>query len=63
MKAEWVEILPKTQLQAGTLDKGHNYFSIPSKQRWTHLRLHNYPDGGVITTIHSFYHPTLDPIS
>jgi len=44
---EWVEILDKKQLQPGTPDKGHNYFKIDTNQRWSHVRLHMYPDGGI----------------
>eukprot|EP00455_Lapot_gusevi_P041399 TRINITY_DN4794_c0_g1_i1.p1 TRINITY_DN4794_c0_g1~~TRINITY_DN4794_c0_g1_i1.p1 ORF type:complete len:366 (-),score=76.10 TRINITY_DN4794_c0_g1_i1:90-1121(-) len=43
----WHEILPKSELVGGTPDAGHNYFSINSPQRWTHLRFSIYPDGGV----------------
>jgi allantoicase len=40
---DWVEVLPKTQLQ------GHaeNAFSIDSPRRFTHLRFNIFPDGGV----------------
>jgi allantoicase len=44
---KWEEILSKQKLVPGTPDKGHNYFSIQSKKRWTHIRFHIYPDGGV----------------
>lgn len=39
----WTEILPKSPLQPGS----QNLFEISSGQRWTHLRLWIYPDGGV----------------
>jgi len=42
-KANWTPILHKSSLQGGT----HNYFPISSRARWTHLRFHIYPDGGV----------------
>jgi allantoicase len=39
----WTELLPKTRLQGGT----ENLFPIASPERWTHLRLRIFPDGGV----------------
>lgn len=39
----WTEILSKSELAPGS----QNFFEISSPQRWTHLRLHIYPDGGV----------------
>src|SRR5438477_1106540 len=41
--AEWVQLLPKTQLQ------GHseNAFAIDVARRFTHLRFNIFPDGGV----------------
>jgi allantoicase len=39
----WAEVLPKTILKGDSL----NPFAIDSKERWTHLRLKIYPDGGV----------------
>jgi len=39
----WEEILPRSPLEPGS----HNYFPIKNDHRWTHLRLHIYPDGGV----------------
>ncbi len=42
-KANWVEILPKSPLDAGS----QNFFEIKNNERWTHLRLNIYPDGGV----------------
>ncbi|WP_257450086.1 allantoicase [Archangium lipolyticum] len=41
--AAWTEIVPKTKLAGGT----QNYLPVASERRWTHLRLHIYPDGGV----------------
>ncbi len=41
--AAWTRILPQLKLQGGT----RNLFPISSEQRWTHLRLNIYPDGGV----------------
>lgn len=43
LAARWQEILPKQRLQGDS----HNLFAIASGQRWTHLRLNIFPDGGV----------------
>ncbi len=40
---KWTEILKKSPLHGGS----HNYFSIQNNSRFTHLKLHIYPDGGV----------------
>jgi allantoicase len=40
---KWTEVLPKSPLRPGS----QNLFSNSSAQRWTHVRLHIYPDGGV----------------
>ncbi len=42
-KADWVEILPKSELRGN----GHNLFPIANRLRFTHLRLSIHPDGGV----------------
>lgn len=42
-EAEWVEILPKSPLKQGS----QNIFGIQNTNRWTHVRLNIYPDGGV----------------
>jgi allantoicase len=39
----WKEILPLSALGGGT----ENLFPISSEERWTHLRLRIFPDGGV----------------
>ena len=39
----WTEMLPKTNLNGDSL----NPFAVTSNERWTHLRLTIYPDGGV----------------
>jgi len=41
--AKWVELVPKSRLQGGS----RNFFANQSRERWTHLRLNIYPDGGV----------------
>ena len=40
---EWKEILPRSPIMPGS----QNLFSIVSDQRWTHVRLNIFPDGGV----------------
>src|SRR5947208_9412053 len=39
----WAEVLPKTNLNGDS----PNSFAITIEERWTHLRLKIYPDGGV----------------
>lgn len=41
--AGWTELLPKSSLQGDTL----NLFAVVAPHRYTHLRFHIYPDGGV----------------
>ena len=41
--ARWTEILPRVNLRGGV----ENLFPIADRGRWTHLRLHIEPDGGV----------------
>ena len=43
LKAEWLEILPKSELQGDD----ENFFNIENPYAFTHLRFHIYPDGGV----------------
>ena len=40
---EWVEVLPKSALRGDS----RNHFAIDTPNRFTHLRFHIYPDGGV----------------
>jgi allantoicase len=42
-KTKWTEILPAVSLGASA----HHFHAIASREAWTHLRLHIYPDGGV----------------
>ena len=42
-KINWVEILPKSPLDAGS----HNFYECKTETVFSHLRLHIYPDGGV----------------
>ncbi len=39
----WTEILPRSPLKPGS----QNFYAIESRGKWTHLKLHIYPDGGV----------------
>ncbi|HUL44230.1 MAG TPA: allantoicase [Bacteroidota bacterium] len=39
----WTEILPRSPLKPGA----QNLFPVGGRDRWTHLRLNIYPDGGV----------------
>lgn len=41
--AKWTEILSKSKLQGGS----HNLFTILVRERFTHVRLKIFPDGGV----------------
>ena len=41
--ASWKSILQKSPLRPGS----HNLFSISNNERWTHVRLNIFPDGGV----------------
>jgi allantoicase len=41
--AAWTEILPRSVLQGDS----RNVFAVAHEERFTHLRLHIYPDGGV----------------
>ena len=42
-KGLWAEILPKSELNPGS----QNLFPLENPNRWTHVRLNIYPDGGV----------------
>lgn len=42
-KTVWTEILSKSKLDPGS----QNFYVIDTKEKWTHLKLHIYPDGGV----------------
>lgn len=39
----WTQILPRVALKQGS----QNIFPVASEERWTHIRLNIYPDGGV----------------
>nr|XP_014350414.1 PREDICTED: probable allantoicase isoform X3 [Latimeria chalumnae] len=42
----WTILVPMTELKPGYIDCSHNYFSVNSQQRWTHIRLNVYPGLG-----------------
>ncbi|XP_077166335.1 putative inactive allantoicase [Paroedura picta] len=44
---EWDYLVPMSEIKSGNLDVGCNYFHVTSKQKWTHIRLNIYPDGGI----------------
>ncbi|XP_019641350.1 PREDICTED: allantoicase-like [Branchiostoma belcheri] len=44
---KWTELVPLTALRPGYPDTCKNYYHITSTQRWTHVRLNMYPDGGI----------------
>lgn len=41
--ATWTELIPITTLQGGS----QHFLAVTDNRRWTHVRLHIYPDGGV----------------
>lgn len=43
LAARWTELIPKSRLQGGS----RNFFGCENRERWTHVRLNIYPDGGV----------------
>ncbi|WP_434384282.1 allantoicase [Melittangium boletus] len=54
--ATWTPIIPRTKLVGGT----QNYIPVGSEQRWTHLRLNIFPDGGVARfKVHGVVRPDL----
>ncbi|XP_063771535.1 probable inactive allantoicase [Pseudophryne corroboree] len=44
---KWDYLLEMTELKPGYPDCCHNYFQVTSRERWTHIRLNIYPDGGI----------------
>lgn len=40
---EWVELLTPQPVNGDS----HNYFELSNRDRWSHIRLNIYPDGGV----------------
>ncbi|XP_054422646.1 probable inactive allantoicase [Pteronotus mesoamericanus] len=43
----WESLVPMTELRPGKPASSHNYFLVNSLQKWTHVRLNLFPDGGV----------------
>jgi len=55
----WTEILPISKLAGGS----QNLFASTSRERFTHVRLHIYPDGGVARLrVHGEVAPDLDKL-
>uniref|UniRef100_A0A2K5E0D0 Probable inactive allantoicase n=1 Tax=Aotus nancymaae TaxID=37293 RepID=A0A2K5E0D0_AOTNA len=44
---DWSYLVPMTELKPGNPASVHNYFLVNSQQRWTHIRLNIFPDGGI----------------
>ncbi|XP_060044562.1 probable inactive allantoicase isoform X2 [Erinaceus europaeus] len=44
---DWDYLVPMTELKPGKPASSHNYFAVNSQQRWTHIRLNIFPDGGI----------------
>jgi allantoicase len=59
-KAQWVPLLQKSKLQGGS----RNLFPVASEQRFTHVRLNIFPDGGVARLrVHGEVRPDLAKLS
>lgn len=43
----WTTLVERRELKPGYPETCHNYFSVSSKERWTHVRLNMFPDGGI----------------
>ncbi|KAM8954386.1 putative inactive allantoicase [Pelodytes ibericus] len=44
---KWNDLLKMTELKPGYPESCHSYFQVSSRERWTHIRLNIYPDGGI----------------
>ncbi|XP_056669329.1 probable inactive allantoicase isoform X1 [Monodelphis domestica] len=44
---KWCCLIPMEELKPGYSGTNHNYFPVFSQQKWTHLRLNIFPDGGI----------------
>ncbi|KAF3826918.1 hypothetical protein GH733_006064 [Mirounga leonina] len=44
---DWNYLVPMTELKPGKPASSHNYFPVNSQQRWSHVRLNIFPDGGI----------------
>ena len=47
MFQEWTTLVSMTKLQPGYPETSKNYVAISSDEKWTHLRLNIFPDGGI----------------
>ncbi|KAG8445598.1 hypothetical protein GDO86_010395, partial [Hymenochirus boettgeri] len=48
LKSEkWPHLLQRVELKPGFPESRRNYFQVNSYERWTHIRLNIYPDGGI----------------
>ncbi|MBI3547817.1 MAG: allantoicase [Elusimicrobia bacterium] len=55
----WRELLPESGLKGGS----RNFFTIHDASRWTHVRFHIYPDGGVARLrVHGEVRPDWDAL-
>ncbi len=55
----WTQIVPRTRLLGGT----QNFVPVASEQRWTHLRLNIFPDGGVARLrVHGEVRPDIEAL-
>eukprot|EP00047_Mylnosiga_fluctuans_P021076 m.100134 g.100134 ORF g.100134 m.100134 type:complete len:389 (-) comp8741_c0_seq2:2032-3198(-) len=56
---DWETLLPKTKLGPGYKGVNRFFFAVASQQRWTHLRVNIFPDGGVARLrVYGLAHPT-----
>ncbi|OWK07147.1 ALLC [Cervus elaphus hippelaphus] len=44
---DWSCLVPMTEIKPGNSASSHNYFPVNSQQRWSHIRLNIFPDGGI----------------
>ncbi|XP_043783823.1 probable allantoicase [Cervus elaphus] len=44
---DWSCLIPMTEIKPGNSASSHNYFPVNSQQRWSHIRLNIFPDGGI----------------
>ncbi|CAN0465999.1 unnamed protein product [Rangifer tarandus platyrhynchus] len=54
---DWSCLVPVTELKPGNPASSHNYFPVNSQQRWSHIRLNIFPDGGIALGNAHFGHP------
>jgi allantoicase len=62
-RAHWTELVPITRLQGGSQNLIPLAARADQEQRWTHVRLHIYPDGGVARLrVHGEVMPDLEKL-